>query len=293
MRVQRFTSNPIVTPGMDPNIGTNINGPSLIQAPDWLPDRLGKYYLYFAHHQGQYIRLAYADDLHGPWTVYGPGTLQLKDTACGNHIASPDAHVDNDRRKIVMYFHGKTRLGQMSFIAESDDGIHFKASTTALGPSYFRVFEHEGGRYALARAPGKEDGALLLRASDEGGAFEQGPALLPRCRHAAVLKRGDKLLVFFSRGYDTPERLLLSMIELQGDWHDWKASEPVTVLAPEEEYEGADLPLEKSDFGKILQPARQLRDPAVFEEEGRLYLLYSVAGESGIGIAEMFPPEGL
>jgi hypothetical protein len=31
-----------------------------------------------------------------------------------------------------------------------------------------------------------------------------------------------------------------------------------------------------------------LRDPAIFEDaDGRVYLLYSVAGESGIGIAEL------
>ena len=33
----------------------------------------------------------------------------------------------------------------------------------------------------------------------------------------------------------------------------------------------------------------QLRDPAIFEEDGRIYLLYSVAGESGIAIAELTP----
>ena len=31
------------------------------------------YYLYFAHHKGAYIRMAYAQDLRGPWTQYHPG----------------------------------------------------------------------------------------------------------------------------------------------------------------------------------------------------------------------------
>jgi len=31
----------------------------------------------------------------------------------------------------------------------------------------------------------------------------------------------------------------------------------------------------------------QLRDPAVFEEDGRVFLVYAVAGESGLGIAEL------
>jgi hypothetical protein len=36
----------------------------------------------------------------------------------------------------------------------------------------------------------------------------------------------------------------------------------------------------------------QLRDPAIFEEDGRTYLLYAVAGESGIAIAEIWLDEG-
>ncbi len=31
----------------------------------------------------------------------------------------------------------------------------------------------------------------------------------------------------------------------------------------------------------------QLRDPAIYEEDGRVFLLYAVAGESGIAIAEV------
>ena len=31
----------------------------------------------------------------------------------------------------------------------------------------------------------------------------------------------------------------------------------------------------------------QLRDPAIFEEGGRTYLLYAVAGEEGIALAEL------
>jgi len=55
---------------MDGRMGANVNGPSLIRAPAWLPNPLGRYYLYFAHHQGAYIRLAYADRLEGPWRTY-------------------------------------------------------------------------------------------------------------------------------------------------------------------------------------------------------------------------------
>ena len=65
----------------------NVNGPSLIKVPDWIPNPLGKYYLYFAHHAGGFIRLAYSDDLFGEWTVHEAGTLHLGQTPCIEHIA--------------------------------------------------------------------------------------------------------------------------------------------------------------------------------------------------------------
>jgi hypothetical protein len=74
MRVARFASNPIVRPHMDGRMGDNVNGPSLIRVPDWVRNPLGRYYLYFAHHQGTFIRLAYADDLSGPWRIHAAGS---------------------------------------------------------------------------------------------------------------------------------------------------------------------------------------------------------------------------
>ena len=55
--------------------GENINGPSLIRIPDWIPTSerahpSAVYYLYFAHHVGDYIRMAWATDVEGPWTLY-------------------------------------------------------------------------------------------------------------------------------------------------------------------------------------------------------------------------------
>jgi hypothetical protein len=82
-RVQRLDGNPIIRPAMlSGTSGENINGPSLIRVPDWLPNPLGRYYLYFSHHKGDYIRLAYAESATGPWTVYEPGTLRLEQTRC-------------------------------------------------------------------------------------------------------------------------------------------------------------------------------------------------------------------
>ncbi|MDP6114750.1 MAG: hypothetical protein QGG53_23040, partial [Planctomycetota bacterium] len=81
--------------------------------------------------------------------------------------------------------------------------------------------------------------------------------------------------------------ILLTTIDLTEDWQGWRASEIEEVLESEEDWEGGDLPLERSEYGTVRVPARQLRDPGIFQEDGQTYLLYSVAGEQGIGIAKL------
>jgi len=78
VRVQRLLDGPIISTDLHPSIGLNIQGPSMIRAPDCIEGRLGDYYLYFADHKGRYIRLAYADNLLGPWRTHPPGSLQLE-----------------------------------------------------------------------------------------------------------------------------------------------------------------------------------------------------------------------
>ena len=285
----RLAENPLVHPGLSPRIGLNINGPSLIRVPDWVEKPLGRYYLYFAHHQGEHIRLAYADQVRGPWTVHEPGVLDLADTACLDHIASPDAHVDAAGRRVILYFHGVTPEGQRSFRAVSEDGLRFRAERVPLGPFYFRVFEQGGAYYAIAKRTEAPGGGILLHSPDGIAPFEPGPFLLPNMRHAALWKQGDRLHVFYSRGEDCPERILHTILDLRGDWRDWRTGEATEILRPETGYEGADLPLRPSRFGAIHEPAHELRDPAIFEEDGRLILLYTGAGESCICGAELLP----
>jgi hypothetical protein len=89
----RLPNNPIIVPEMDARMGTNVNGPSLIRAPEWLPGRWGVLPLLCAPPRAVHP-LAYADDLAGPWHLYEPGTLTLEQSIFRGHIASPDVHVD-------------------------------------------------------------------------------------------------------------------------------------------------------------------------------------------------------
>jgi hypothetical protein len=299
INITRLGGAPIITPEMDARMGGNIQGPSLIKVPDWVENPLGNYYLYFADHRGTYIRMAYADKVTGPWTVHSPGSLKLEDsffpTTCPPcslapgrtaplyaHIASPDVHVREDLNQIVMYYHGRGEGRQFTRAAVSTDGIHFEGRADELGPHYFRVIEHDNYFYAMSM-PG-----LLHRSSDGLSKFESGPQFFTAdMRHSALLIRDDRLYVFFSQAGEQPERILLSTIDLSDDWRQWAATDPIEVLRPERDYEGADLPNEPSRRGYIDDRVNQLRDPAIYEENGKTYLLYSVAGESGIAIAEI------
>ena len=299
INITRLGGAPIITPEMDARMGGNIQGPSLIKVPDWVENSLGNYYLYFADHRGTYIRMAYADKVTGPWTVHSPGSLKLEDsffpTTCPPcslapgrtaplyaHIASPDVHVREDLNQIVMYYHGRGEGRQFTRAAVSTDGIHFEGRADELGPHYFRVIEHDNYFYAMSM-PG-----LLHRSSDGLSKFESGPQFFTAdMRHSALLIRDDRLYVFFSQAGEQPERILLSTIDLSDDWRQWAATDPIEVLRPERDYEGANLPNEPSRRGYIDDRVNQLRDPAIYEENGKTYLLYSVAGESGIAIAEI------
>jgi hypothetical protein len=233
------------------------------------------------------VREAGADSLPGRAPPGTPGVLPPEAEQDTRHIASPDVHVDHANRRIVMYYHGLADWGvQRTRVALSEDGLRFAARPELLGPSYFRVFRHAGASYALAM-PG-----ILFRSADGLSGFERGPLLFEGGlqRHTALLRRGEVLHVFWTRVGDAPESILHSRIPLRGDWRGWRVEgEPEVVLRPDLPYEGSDLPTAPSWRGAVNIPVRQLRDPCVFEEDGRVLLLYAAQGEAGIALAELEP----
>ena len=225
VRIKRLVDHPIVRPALDPSIGVNIQGPSLLQIPNWIKSPLGRYYLYFAHHKGTYIRLAVADDLNGPWNIHVPGSLHLKESRFLNtppkiseqqhdqiaainaargvqightisyeattpHIASPDVHVDDARHRIRMYFHGLHDVAtQVTRVAESCNGIDFEVFPPVLGRSYMRVFKWDQLTYAMSM-PGQ-----FYRSVDGLSQFKPGPLLFNPNMLARAL---DSALAYFS-----------------------------------------------------------------------------------------------
>jgi hypothetical protein len=322
---QRFAQNPLVTLNSSATLGDNIDGPTVIRVPAWVNRPLGRYYMYFAHHMGHFIRIAYADAVTGPWTVYEPGVLPVADTAFFRpqpdppenlenfytHVASPEIYIDNDHRRLIVWFHGWFTDGkpfpvgdraarqfaqqngytQSTQVAESTDGLHFTTRPVITKTSYLRVLPWNGAFYAMARL------GLLLRSTDPFGVFEPGPnpfrdtPFAGRVRHVGFTRRAQTLYTFFSAIGDAPERIMMTTIDLSGDWSTWKTSPAIEILQPQAAYECPTLPNVPSEAGDIKGPARQLRDPAVFEDDGRTFLFYSICGEQGIAGAELTLPQ--
>ncbi len=318
-RVERLLDAPIIPPtsvGAGISAHQNINGPTLIRVPDWIPNPLGRYYLYFADHKGSHIRLAHSDRLEGPWRIHSHGALYLHDTPYSQvtqeapadfdtqaistprgtgvpsvlddctipHIASPEVIVHDATRTLRLYYHGLDGfMRQITRLATSSDGLSFDAQEEILAPPYLRVFRWRNHWIGLAM-PGS-----LWRSQDGLSDFEAGPVLFDGdMRHAGLWLRGDVLQVYWTRVGDAPERILLSEIQLTSDWMTWSESAPVEVLRPEHSWEGADERLEPSLRSSIDRPANQLRDPFIFLEDERAYLVYAVAGESGLAIARLW-----
>ncbi|MEM8709664.1 MAG: hypothetical protein AAGG01_01830, partial [Planctomycetota bacterium] len=297
--VERFSTNPLISvASVSRDTALNLDrpgpaspfisfaGPSVIRVPDWIGSAPGRYAMYFAHHKGGHIRVAFADDVRGPWQVHAPGSGVLRlaeiENLVSDHIASPDVHVDHARRRLLMYFHGPREgalFDQRTFLAESNDAVTFTvASEEDLGEPYFRVFWHRGHAYTPGRL------GPFVRSRDGVTNFETGPNLFDtRTRHYACVPWNDVLYVFYSRKNEAPERIRLRTIQLDDpaapglgrDWSSWTLSAPSEVLAPVEPYER--------------QPGPRTLDPAIFfDVDGRAYLFYSGGHEQSIAGAELF-----
>jgi hypothetical protein len=83
----------------------------------------------------------------------------------------------------------------------------------------------------------------------------------------AVVVGDSTLHVFWTRVGDTPERILLSTVDLKPAWTEWSNEGEIEVLRPERSWEGADAPLEPSIRSVAHGYLNQLRDPALYFED--------------------------
>lgn len=303
--------------------------PSLIKVPDWIPPEKrahpeAVYYLYWATHYGWYIRLSWSRTLEGPYTEFNSpanrsfthprfGVLSLPDKNeairfdngifIHAHLSSPEVMLDHENQKVIMFFHGPCNHGQKSFVATSPYGLNFNpvhygglegygVVPQILCSQYMRPFTYGQERYAVAMH------GVLCKAPHPGPPYEIPPGSDPKAtlwaiggipvsgtspRHAAARVRDGRYLdYFFSRRIEN-ERIEMVTIDMEaGDWRSWSEMGPSVTLIDNS------APWENNDT----------RDPAIYEEEGSVYLLYSGGKENGIGLALLdgdhpLPPEPL
>ena len=91
----------------------------------------------------------------------------------------------------------------------------------------------------------------------------------------------------FSRISDGPERCLNCEVVPADDWADWRFGPVSELLRSAAGWEGGDLPMRPSIIGTAMNRRHELRDPALFTDNGYVYMAYCGGEESGIGIAKV------
>ena len=93
--------------------------------------------------------------------------------------------------------------------------------------------------------------------------------------------------MFWTEVGEAPEHVKVSVIDRPADQDSLEVKHLGAILKPELNWEGANAPNQPSVRSVAYGCVNQLRDPCVFVEDGRIYLLYAGGGESAIGIAEL------
>ena len=263
----------------------NINGPSIIKVPEFIENPLGKYYLYFGHHKGTYIRMAYSNNITGPYTLYKPGVLDIKNTPGYDHLASPDVIIDYQNKRLVLYYHcvfNNNITPQSTFYAYSNNGLDFISEKVNILYPYFRYFSYLDCEYGLAMYYLKS--SIILKKN--GNSYEEFSKLLPNSRHTSVIVIGSKIFIAYTIVGDCPEHIYFCQIT-NFEKNNVKTSDKISLVKPEFNFEHNDQKPIISSYGAVYQKVNQLRDPYIFIDNNDLYLFYTVCGEKGIAVCKI------
>ena len=270
--------------------GNNINGPSFIKVPEFVCNPLGKYYMYFGHHNGKYIRMAYSEEnIMGPYILFneGKGVLSLENTPGHGHISSPDVVIDEKNKNFILYYHCpyKNKNGkspQTTFIAHSKDGLHFESTNIKISFPYFRHFEYKNEIYGIAM--NNFVGSILYKHNN--GVFIEYGKLLPKSRHTCGLNYNEKVYIFYSTIGDCPEHIYVCEIDII-EQNNIIVKNKRTLVYPDFEFEHANLSPMPSKYGSEYEKINQLRDPYTYVENELIYLFHTVCGEKGIALCNI------
>jgi hypothetical protein len=79
----------------------------------------------------------------------------------------------------------------------------------------------------------------------------------------------------------------MAEVNMEEPWRSWRVGTAVEIMRPQKAYEGANEPITTSKKGAARNPEHALRDPFIYEEPKRTWLVYAIAGESGLALAEL------
>ncbi len=279
----------------------SICNPCLIKTPTWFKNKLGKYYLYFADHKGKFIKLLYSDHLDKGWKFFNKKILQINTKTkydAFNHIASPEVYINNNEKKIYMFTHSHSRskIGQWTYLSLSKDGLSYISKfDQPLAPFYFRLFKYKKYYYGIVK------GGDLWRSKNIDTKYTQCQNLLSKkksastlhnknrsIRHLGILREKENLYCVFSRIGDCPERIFYTKFHLSKNYSDWKFQKIKEILRPTFPYEGSNLKLKKSKPGDAPKAENALRDPYLFKNKNKTYLIYCVKGEKNFALSEIY-----
>lgn len=164
-----------------------------------------------------------------------------------------------------MYYHGLNNFGsQKTRVTISKDGLNFVAKKKIVGWPYFRKFTYKKKDYALSMP-----GVIYKNTGNIEDLLAVNQVMEENIRHSAVLVYGDTLIVLFTRKGDAPERIFGTTIDFKLPSTLWKITEPYEIFRAEKDWEGGNLPVYPSIESAINTPVNQIRDPAIFKENGK------------------------
>lgn len=282
-------SNPEIT-----SRGENINGPTVMQLRFGIHKR-PFFVLFYANHKGKFIRVAVSKQPAGPFIrirVWGLHWVWNPLAERWGHVASPESVLVDGKRYLLSHSPSRRLPKQRTYAARLYLGLFSPRPRLTQLPAYARIFSWQKKMYAVA------NGGALYRIEQPGWKPREleidvreaihSPALETslRIRHPFILPIGENLVLFFTRRGDSPERILASLVVFNSD-QSASVGKPIEVLRPELRFEGSGIPTKASAGGIAKDSENAVRDPFVFELEGKYILYYSVQAERGIACAEL------
>ena len=155
--------------------------------------------------------MAFSNNIAGPYTIFEGGVMHLKDSPGTNHIASPDVHVDNIGKRIIMYYHSFYKDFQYTFSSISTNGLFFVSQKNKLGNYYFRVFKFNNEVYSISK--GKNTYGMIYKYYNKSWNIISDKFIL-NLRHTAILVQKKTIFIFYSLIGDVQESIYCSRLNL-------------------------------------------------------------------------------